>query len=231
MNPVISAVRAQRASGWGIADIGIKNKLTTNEVIAILEGDTPSRFRPPRVKLPKPERQPRVSKLPKPDSDDVHLVAAKSRCWQDKRGRQCARCGHYKLWEEFAVKAEAFNGHQSSCRQCVSEQKKESRARNPATRPRGGQVKTRIDDNGRVCTVCNTYKAWEHYGKRADTKTGYFAMCQVCDNARSRERTAVKQKEKNARIKELHSCGIAIWQIAEELDENTARIRAVVGQK
>lgn len=41
-----------------------------------------------------------------------------STAFHDANGRECASCGHYKPWEQFAKQARGRNGHRSTCRSC-----------------------------------------------------------------------------------------------------------------
>lgn len=59
------------------------------------------------------------------------------------------------------------------------------------------EFKTQVDDLGRVCTKCLTYKLWVCFGKKPNSKTGYSASCRDCYN-----------REHNGRDKILAKFGI-----------------------
>lgn len=40
--------------------------------------------------------------------------------------------------------------------------------------------KTHIDENGRVCTKCETYFAWEFFPRNKNSSTGYAPCCCAC---------------------------------------------------
>lgn len=72
--------------------------------------------------------------------------------------------------------------------------------------------KTRVDENGRVCTKCGKYKLWEefHKGKGAN---GYTPQCKQC----VKEKDAQRHKEKQ-KIKDLEKQ--RLWEAEEvELDK------------
>lgn len=53
-----------------------------------------------------------------------------------------------------------------------------------------GNFKTKVDENGRVCTRCKQYKTWDNFGFMAAGTNMHAAMCYQCNNAR------VKPKDK-----------------------------------
>src|SRR6056297_1370256 len=40
--------------------------------------------------------------------------------------------------------------------------------------------KTKVDNLGRVCTNCKTYKKWEHFFPHKQKKYGYQEQCKAC---------------------------------------------------
>ncbi len=57
------------------------------------------------------------------------------------------------------------------------------------------QYKGRIDDNGRECSKCGTYKPWLEYGEYSHSPFGRRPTCKVCMNDRpKRDRRAATKK-------------------------------------
>lgn len=72
-----------------------------------------------------------------------------------------------------------------------------------------GQLKTPVDDNGRVCTKCEQYKVWSMFPATKKTVTGRASSCRACKSAQKKalprkppSKTAVeKHRERQAELK------------------------------
>jgi len=97
----------------------------------------------------------------------------KSICKIDGNGRECVLCHKYKPWMCYRNGNER-HGYTSRCKDCLSVRPLEQRNWN----------KLRVDDGGRECRKCRTYKPWGEYGKRKEGSRGglrgYNIYCREC---------------------------------------------------
>lgn len=48
--------------------------------------------------------------------------------------------------------------------------------------------KTKIEDNGRVCTHCRVFKEWEYFSLNRIAPNGRKSLCKSCQNKKEKER-------------------------------------------
>lgn len=51
-----------------------------------------------------------------------------------------------------------------------------------------GQVKGRIDAEGRECSQCRPYKLWAEFSPCTYSRTGYMSACRLCRNQRGQDK-------------------------------------------
>lgn len=58
------------------------------------------------------------------------------------------------------------------------------------------------DENGAVCTICNTYKHWDEYWFHSWTQTGRQTRCKVCFNRMQKEKrdAMIKREQEEEKI-------------------------------
>ena len=61
-------------------------------------------------------------------------------------------------------------------------------------------TKTTVDEFGRECTRCSTYKTWDSFRKNAKSKTGYQEACKQCVKEKRGKRDLKKEKS-NEKLK------------------------------
>ena len=111
---------------------------------------------------------------------------AKTKGVVDKHGRECSRCGVYKLWSEFSRCRAGTNGHVSRCKKCISE--------SFGHKYGGVQSDCVINDVGRECTRCKEFKEWIEYGS-GDGPSGYRSRCLKCEaESRGRKYTGKRKR-------------------------------------
>lgn len=66
----------------------------------------------------------------------------KSSCKFDSKGRDCARCGEYKQWEEYHKLPRGANGRNPACKSCLSTKVVSKPNRTP---PRKGTIQDHCD--------------------------------------------------------------------------------------
>jgi hypothetical protein len=111
----------------------------------------------------------------------------------DDHGRECPACGVYKPWSDFPLAAKGPRGHNSNCRQCLHD-----RYRAKSSAPE--RVACVIDDEGRECVVCRTYKPWDDFPPHAKGSHGRSWQCRPCVRAAGRAWSA-EHPEGRARLK------------------------------
>ena len=47
----------------------------------------------------------------------------------------------------------------------------------------GRKHKGKVDTKGRECTLCETYKTWDHFSSHKSSTTGYYSRCKKCSQA------------------------------------------------
>lgn len=100
-------------------------------------------------------------------------------------GRECSRCGVFKLWSEFSKNKHGTRGHQSWCGDCFREHAGRKRAR-----------EFKVTEQGRECSRCGTFKSWGEFYKRKELSTGHESSCKVCRRKR-RAQDMASGKEHN----------------------------------
>jgi len=115
----------------------------------------------------------------------------KSKWKIDEYGRQCTKCGEYKLWEEFGKSKRGVQGYKCQCKSCRNQKSAKKR------RDIGIKISTKwkIDEHGRECACCKKYKSWDNFTKSKSRRTGYSSTCRVCNNKiqmRKRRNTGVQ---------------------------------------
>ena len=108
----------------------------------------------------------------------------------DEYGRECTKCGEYKLWDKYPIKKSCTHGHSSQCRECTSLASELIRIKK-GMKP---VVKCRIDEHGRECTKCGEYKLRPEF-----VNGGKGSICLECNRARCNEmnrRKGMKEKKK-----------------------------------
>lgn len=111
----------------------------------------------------------------------------------DEQGRECSACGIYKPWSEYTVAAKGPRGHLSNCRQCSHQ-----RYRAKTSRPE--RKSYLVDDRGRECTACQTYKPWDDFPPHAKGARGRNWQCRPCARAAGRAWSA-EHPERRDRLK------------------------------
>jgi len=63
----------------------------------------------------------------------------------------------------------------------------------------GSKDKTKVDNSGRVCTNCNTYKNWEEFFPHKQKKYGHQEQCKVCVMLKMKDgrHEVLKQNQRN----------------------------------
>ncbi len=103
-----------------------------------------------------------------------------ARSYIDENGRECSKCGEYKLWGEYFLCRKSSTGHSSQCKVCIAQRSREryrDRIENPEKYMNSRVV---VDDDGRTCTYCNEYKPWSEYFKSSTGTRGYTSSCKGC---------------------------------------------------
>ena len=95
-----------------------------------------------------------------------YLAGHGSRKRTDEAGRECGKCGEYKLWDNFYVDRHHATGRSTICETCA-QAKNRAKAAGVGSGPK---PKGRIDDLGRECTGCGAYKPWNDYPKAVHTR-------------------------------------------------------------
>jgi hypothetical protein len=74
-------------------------------------------------------------------------------------------------------------------------------------------IKTRIDENGRVCTKCKEYKLWDYFARTKWTTTRRTPDCLEC-----RKQAKIEYRERTGRIKDReYKQKTRILQIGEKI--------------
>lgn len=120
----------------------------------------------------------------------------------DEDGRDCSRCGFYLPWSSFPNCATGPRGHNSRCRTCLHECYRKVNSHRPEFRA------CLINDSGRECVACRTYKSWDHFGKSTKNARGKYAKCLDCAKEERRAWNAANP-ERRARLK-LRSQAVAL---------------------
>lgn len=110
-----------------------------------------------------------------------YLMGHGSRKRTDEVGRECGKCGEYKLWDNFYVDRHHATGKYTICKTCAQAK---NRAK-VAGVGSGPKPKGRIDDLGRECTGCGAYKPWNDYPKAVAGFRGRGSMCRQCVSDRA----------------------------------------------
>jgi hypothetical protein len=108
-------------------------------------------------------------------------------CRIDNDGRECTTCHAYQPWTAYSRSAAGPYGRASSCKDCHSQYYRDTYQPHPYT-PKG------LDDNGRTCTTCDTYKTWEEFHRSRSGINGRRASCKKCINAWCSEYSKRKNK-------------------------------------
>jgi 5-methylcytosine-specific restriction endonuclease McrA len=113
----------------------------------------------------------------------------------DSAGRECSICGVYKKWSEFYKNKNNKTLHDPACKECV--------------RTKRGHTKRKVfkvDDFGRECTCCDTYKTWDAFTSRKGRVKNKSNVCKEC--IRNKEGSFPKKQYKINDIgRECTSCG------------------------
>lgn len=112
--------------------------------------------------------------------------------------RQCRGCTEW--WpldlEFWCLSVGEHQGFTEVCRACLFENHLWVRR----TNCRRGRTPRPVYVGEKPCTACKVTKplSTDHFKAHADYSDGFQAMCKNCVNAKSRERTALKRREKEA---------------------------------
>jgi hypothetical protein len=102
----------------------------------------------------------------------------------DENGRECGKCGAYKPWDSFYFDRAATNGHSTICKTCAqAKNRAKSTGVGSGPKPRG-----RVDDLGRDCTGCGSYKPWGEYHLSSGGFLGHDSICRACKGIQAAER-------------------------------------------
>lgn len=114
--------------------------------------------------------------------------------------RWCPHCQAERPLTEFYVNKAAASGIDGYCkeyrkakqRERATEQRSERAARRAAQglSPMPSRSPFRIDDVGRECRVCSSYKPWVEFHLDRNTTTGHQTSCKQCVRERQRDLTA-----------------------------------------
>ena len=140
----------------------------------------------------------------------------------DAEGRQCTSCLKYKPWDEFYPQKAGANHRSAQCKECKNAKSKAETARKSASR-----VTSRIDDTGRECTKCGTYKTWDQYGNSKHTSNGKLSTCKVCKNAEHREWVKNNPEKNKAALERWHKENIEYVRARARV--SSAKHRADIG--
>ena len=58
-----------------------------------------------------------------------------------------------------------------------------------------------MDEQGRICTKCNSFKSWSMFHKNSTRPNGFTEVCKICKNKMDRQRRANKKDEISTKIK------------------------------
>lgn len=104
----------------------------------------------------------------------------KSKFIIEENGRECGKCGTYKLWNEFRKNTNR-TGHRSVCKDCDKIYDKKYRKTGRITKI------NLVDKNGRECSKCNIYKPWSSFSRNKSAKNGYYNVCKDCVHEKYRK--------------------------------------------
>ncbi len=126
----------------------------------------------------------------------------------DDDGRECTRCGKYKLWSDYYAANNVY-GHEAACTAC-----KLAASKRPA--------RYRVDDAGRECSRCRQYKAWSEFNKGNGARR-YSSWC--------RADAALAHGEKPIDQRRLQSRRSKLWTTYQlTLDAYAAMLEACGGK-
>jgi len=141
----------------------------------------------------------------------------------DTQGRECSTCGRYQLWVAYSRNYKGIGGKSSICNTCRHRSSQVYRLKlNPGLKLH----KTwRIDENGRECICCKTYKPWKDYSRDKGFPRGYHSWCFSCKRQRKNLRVyGIGYLEFQERL--LKQKGVcAICGKPESWKEDTGNIR------
>jgi len=58
-----------------------------------------------------------------------------------------------------------------------------------------------MNEQGRVCTKCNTFKSWSMFHKNSSRPNGFTEVCKICKNEIDRQRRANKKEDTPLNVK------------------------------
>lgn len=58
-----------------------------------------------------------------------------------------------------------------------------------------------MDEQGRICTKCNSFKSWSMFHKNSTRPNGFTEVCKICKNEMDRQRRANNKEEISTKIK------------------------------
>lgn len=91
--------------------------------------------------------------------------------------KECNKCGLTKKFNEFAYSASTYDGHQRTCRACVSENGKARYLAEVALTKE--MIATGMT---KACYTCTKVKPLTAYSKAPKNKDGYMGICKVCSH-------------------------------------------------
>jgi len=105
-------------------------------------------------------------------------MGRKSKGKVDEHGKECTKCGIYKLYPEFSKRKLGINGYKSICKVCDNKIRTEKR------RAKGIEAKIvhKPEDKKRKCNYCGEYKLYPEFAKKKGGVNGYTSRCKLCLN-------------------------------------------------
>jgi hypothetical protein len=103
----------------------------------------------------------------------------------------CSKCGELKSIDEFSVKKDASDGHESKCKECrkkYDEERKKQPKRNVAHK---------------VCSKCGKLKSIDEFHANKSTSDGHESKCKECKKKYDKERKKRTKECSKKRHREL----------------------------
>lgn len=100
-------------------------------------------------------------------------------------GRECSKCGEYKLWSEYHKSKKEPSGYKSACKSCRNNFKKKYDKKISDSKPKFCDI--RMSPVWRECKTCNEIKPLDEYHKSSKHMLNKFYECILCRNKKTKE--------------------------------------------
>ena len=103
----------------------------------------------------------------------------------DSEGRNCSKCGEYKLWSEYHKSKKEACGYKSACKSCRNTIKRKYNRKISESKHK--KEDPLMNPDIRFCNTCGEGKSLLEYHKSKKHKLGRNYMCRCCLNSKNRE--------------------------------------------